>query len=100
MDRSKAFDLVEWVDLFNTLIEKGVEPIFLKIMLHIYKNQSCDVKWNGKYSAIFSVSNGLRQGAVSSPLLFSVYIDGLLVRLRNSGLGCYIDLNFLGCLLC
>ena len=44
MDLSKAFDLVEWVDLFNTLIEKGVEPIFLRIMLHIYKNQSCDVK--------------------------------------------------------
>ena len=43
MDRSKAFDLVEWVDLFITLIEKGVEPIFLRIMLHIYKNQNCDV---------------------------------------------------------
>ena len=98
MDLSKAFDLVEWVDLFTTLMEKGVEPVFLRIMLHIYKNQSCDVKWNGKYSERFSVSNGVRQGAVSSPLLFSVYIDELLVRLRNSGLGCWIDLHFLGCL--
>ena len=98
MDLSKAFDLVEWVDLFNTLMEKNVEPVFLRILLSIYKNQSCDVKWNGKFSNRFSVSNGVRQGAVSSPLLFSVYIDGLLVRLRNSGFGCYIDHHFFGCL--
>ena len=98
MDLSKAFDLVEWVDLFDTLISRGVEPVFLRIMLYIYKNQSCDVLWNGSYSVRFTVSNGVRQGAVSSPLLFSVYIDGLLVKLRSSGLGCYIDLHFFGSL--
>ena len=98
MDLSKAFDLVEWVELFNTLMEKNVEPVFLRILLSIYNNQSCDVKWNGKFSNRFSVSNGVRQGAVSSPLLFSVYIDGLLVRLRASGHGCYIDSHFYGCL--
>ena len=98
MDLSKAFDLVEWVDLFNTLMDRNIEPVFLRILLFIYKNQSCDVKWNGKFSYRFSVSNGVRQGAVSSPLLFSVYIDGLIVRLRNSGLGCYIDHHFYGCL--
>ena len=98
MDLSKAFDLVEWVNLFNTLIERKVEPVFLRIMLYVYMNQSCDVKWNGKFSARFPVKNGVRQGAVSSPLLFSVYIDELLVRLRNSGLGCSIDIHFYGCL--
>ena len=98
MDLSKAFDLVEWVELFNNLMDKSIEPIFLRILLYIYMNQTCDVKWNGEFSTRFSVKNGVRQGAVSSPLLFSVYIDGLIVRLRNSGLGCSIDLNYFGCL--
>ena len=66
--------------------------------LFIYKNQFCDVKWNSSYSHRFSVANGVRQGAVSSPLLFSVYIDELLVKLRGSGLGCWVDHCFFGCL--
>ena len=98
MDLSKAFDLVEWVKLFNILQEKKVSPVFLRILLFIYRNQYCDVKWNSSYSHRFPVLNGVRQGAVSSPLLFSVYIDGLLRMLRNSGLGCYVDHFFYGCL--
>ena len=31
-------------------------------------------------------------------LLFSVYIDGWLRQLRSSGLGCYVDHFFFGCL--
>ena len=34
----------------------------------------------------------------SSPLLFSVYIDGLIKELRESGLGCCLDTFFYGCL--
>ena len=40
----------------------------------------------------------VRQGAVSSPLLFSIYIDGLFKELRGSGLGCRIEQFFYGCL--
>ena len=58
----------------------------------------CDVKWGVSYSHRFSFANGVRQGAVSSPLLFSVYIDGLILQLRGSGLGCRIDHLFFGCL--
>ena len=98
MDLSKAFDLVEWVTLFKLLLEKGVSPLFIRILIFIYKNQYCDVKWNSSYSYRFSVSNGVRQGAVSSPLLFSVYIDGLILLLRKSGLGCRINTFYYGVL--
>ena len=91
MDLSKAFDMVEWGELFSTMVKRGVHPIFLRVLLFVYKNQKCDVKWAGKYSHRFSVSNGVRQGAVSSPLLFSIYIDDLLKILRKSGLGCHIS---------
>ena len=96
MDLSKAFDLVEWTELFAILQERKVSPIFLRIILHIYMNQYCDVKWSSAFSHRFPVKNGVRQGAVSSPLLFSVYIDGLIKELRMSGLGCYLDNFFYG----
>ena len=97
MDLSKAFDLVEWTELFTTLRQRGVEPMFLRVMLYVYRAQECDVKWGGQLSHKFHVSNGVRQGAVSSPLLFSVYINNLFTLLRESGLGCHISGIFLAC---
>ena len=38
----------------------------------------------------FHVSNGVKQGGVLSPILFCVYLDELLLRLKCSGLGCHI----------
>jgi hypothetical protein len=46
MDLSKAFDLVGWVELFKILQEKNIAPVFLGIILFIYSNQYCDVRWN------------------------------------------------------
>ena len=97
MDLSKAIDMVEWSELFTTLVRKEVHPIFLRILLFIYREQQCDVKWAGRGSKRFSVSNGVRQGAVSSPILFSIYIEDLSRMLRREGLGCHINDIFLGC---
>jgi hypothetical protein len=98
MDLSKAFDLVEWTSLFRLLKDKGVSAIFLRVLIFVYCNQYCDVKWNSSYSERFAVVNGVRQGAVSSPLLFSIYIDNLITLLRRSGLGCRIDTFYYGVL--
>ena len=98
MDLSKAFDLVEWLSLFKVLAAKGISPIYLRILLFIYRNQTCDVKWSSTYSYRFQVTNGVRQGAVSSPLLFSVYIDDLITLLRQSGFGCRLHKVFYGVL--
>ena len=78
MDLSKAFDMVEWGVLFQTLQARNVAPVFLRTLLYVYTAQSCDVKWNSAYSHRFPVTNGVRQGAVSSPTLFSVYISFLI----------------------
>ena len=81
---------------FCTLLDKKVNCVFPRLMLYIYRNQRCDVKWCGEHSHRFPVSNGVRQGAVSSAILFAIYIDELLLILKNSRLGCHIDSVFLG----
>ena len=44
----------------------------------------------------FPISNGVRQGGVLSPILFTIYIDDLLDDLHKSGVGCFCDSLFTG----
>ena len=39
-----------------------------------YKLLVC-VRWNGKISEYFCVTNGVRQGGLLSPLLYNVYAE-------------------------
>ena len=67
-------------------------------LIDMYTRQKVRTTWNVCMSSIFSTKNGVRQGGVLSPILFSVYIDLLLVRLEQSGLGCYVGHEYLGAL--
>ena len=49
------------------------------------------VKWGRAISAYFTVSNGVRQGGILSPKLFSIYVDDLSNKLIDSEIGCHID---------
>ena len=64
----------------------------------IFTHQHYDVKWWEQHSCRFAVTNGVRQGAVSSAISFVLYINELLALLKNSGLGCHIHGVFFGAL--
>ena len=97
MDLSKAFDLVAWKKLFPELLERNISPLLLRCSFYIYANQKSNVRWGNHLSGTFSVTNGVRQGAaVSSPILFCVYINKLISQLRRSDIGCQLSGIYLG----
>ena len=96
LDATKAFDRVNYCKLFNELLKRNMSPLVIRLLLKMYTSQSLKVKWRSVISNKFTVCNGVKQGGVLSPLLFSVYIDGLLKRLKDSGVGCYMGNHFTG----
>ena len=56
-----------------------------------YSNQNLCIKWGTQKSSFFTISNGVRQGGILSPVLFSIYMDDLSVLLSQSGIGCHIE---------
>ena len=89
LDATKAFDRVQFTKLFNTLIERNICPLIIRLIMNIYLTSSASVKWNSSTSKSFKIFNGVKQGAVISAHLFSLYIDPLLKDLKNSKLGCH-----------
>jgi hypothetical protein len=96
LDASKAFDRVEYVKLFKLLLAKGICPLLARFLAKMYMNQSMRIKWSDFHSNSHTVTNGVKQGGVISPLLFTVYIDELILRLKNAGIGCHIGNVFAG----
>ena len=96
LDASKAFDLVDHKLLFSYLFNRGLPPTIIRFLMFWYKHQTMSVRWNGVLSESFHVSNGVRQGGVLSPVLFSVYVNGLLCKLKDSGVGCHLGCEFVG----
>ena len=86
LDLSKAFDSV-WRDgLWHKLWEMGVRGKMWRMLRCLYSRVSSCVNVNGERSEWFDVSVGVRQGCPLSPLLFAVFINGLVDALKPAGI--------------
>ena len=80
----------------NVQIERDICQLISKLITAIFINQQVRVKCGNHFSKPFVTSNGVNQGGVLSPVLFTLYKDKLLNRLRQSKLGCYVGDIFMG----
>ena len=68
----------------------------MRTLITVYEQQYAWVRWGKARSERFPIVNGTRQGSVLSPALFAIYMDEILVNLRNLGVGCYVGGVFMG----
>ena len=67
-----------------------------EIFIHSYCNQNMHIKLNAAISGSFDTSNGVKREGVLLPLLFNVYLDELILLLREQGVGCHMNGMFVG----
>ena len=71
--------------------------IVVRFLFRWYSQQKLKVCWGNTDSNVFGVSNGARQGGVLSLILFSIYLDTLLLALKKSGIqGCTLGGVYVG----
>ena len=95
LDLTKAFDLVKFSTLFKKLSQR-LPAVFVRLIIFSYISQECAVRWDNVTAENFHISNGARQGAVSSPPYFNIYVDDLFLLLKESGFGCWIGDEYYG----
>jgi len=91
IDASKAFDKINHWCLYKKLLDRNMPRVIVRLLMIWYSSQSFNVKWEGCISESFHVSNGVRQGGILSPHLFSVYMDELSTQLMESNIGCHFN---------
>ena len=96
MDCTKAFDTVKHSILFEKLIDAKIPKIIVRLIIILYKTQTADVLWEGHYSKEFSMKNGVKQGAILSPILFCFYMNNLFRIIKKERTGCFIGQYFAG----
>lgn len=89
---SKAFDLVSYNILWDKLTrETSVPPEVIGIFKFWYGNQVNRVRWVDSLSEEYRLECGVRQGGLTSPALFNLYMNGLIGELSGTRIGCHID---------
>ena len=96
IDASKAFDRVHFDKIFEILQQKNLPNCVIRLLIDMYLRQEVRTSWQGAKSEPFFTSNGVRQGGVLSPVLFTLYMDILLKRLEDSGIGCMVGSEYFG----
>jgi len=70
-------------------------------MVNWFEKSCAYVRWGNAISSTFTISAGVRQGGLLLQLLFAVYMDVVIIKLRDAGFGCKLAQRYFGvCLDC
>ena len=73
VDLTKAFDTVNRSALWIILGKLGCPPEFVNMFKQLHRDMKAQVNFNGSLSNPIAVDNGVKQGDIPAPTLFSIY---------------------------
>ena len=92
VDFSKAFDTVGRTGLWQLLKKYGCPEKFTTMIEALHIGMMATVNVGGEVSESFRVTNGVKQGCVLAPTLFSIFLSAMLDNaFRDMGDGIYIQ---------
>ena len=93
LDIKAAYDSVPRSVLWRRCEELGMDYLTLATLRSLFDHNSAQLIVSQKRSAPFALPAGVLQGSVLSPLLYSVYLDPLVDKLRRHGPPIPLPLN-------
>ena len=99
LDASKAFDKINHYGLFIRLMQRGAPLPILNVLINWHLRLSGVIKWGDAISEKVRFLSGIRQGGILSGMCFNIYVNPLITKLRESGYGCKLLNEFVGCIL-
>ena len=90
VDLRKTYDSVHREGLFCRLVKDGVPGKLVDLVKMWYRNVKAKVRINDVDSDWFESKVGVRQGDTLSPLLFNIFINGIVEKVKQSSIGVLI----------
>ena len=78
VDITKAFDTVSRDGLWKKMAKFGCPPRYIAMVRQFHDGMQARVQNDGEYSEPFPVTNGVKQGCVKAPTLFSMMFSAML----------------------
>ncbi|CAB5382454.1 unnamed protein product [Rhizophagus irregularis] len=87
LDMSKAYNRINIPMLENAMRRIKLPEIIIKILTGLFTNRTNQVFTPFGLTDSFDMLTGIDQGEIISPLLWIIYYDPLLAKIRNTNLG-------------
>ena len=80
VDLTKAFDTVSRPALWQLLETLGYPPKYLQMVIQLHDKQLGSVRIGAELSDPFQIHNGVKQGCVLAPTLFSIFFSAMVEK--------------------
>jgi exonuclease III len=86
IDFKRAFPSLPHVQLWTKLYQIGVSAKIIRILQTLYSEASTKIRLSEGFSNNIPITEGVLQGCVASPLLFTLYISDVIEIIKASGI--------------
>jgi hypothetical protein len=85
LDVRKAYDTVWFLGLWHRMKEKGIGGKLLRVCKEWYDEMESCVLVRGDRTNWFPIEQGVKQGGILSPLLYSLFINDIALAMEEAG---------------